>query len=161
MATAAAKMKRQESLAKQYAAKIEPHIELAKRAYGSAKPGSPQRVASDEYNRLLLEYVNKGGNMKRLSEQMHVPYATLARRIRVARSSTPPTGNDPFSRRTWGSRDAVAVHDAASAIIRARYVSPEAYRDAITAAHKSGVSLYAIASAMEMSYYSLWSAMRS
>jgi lambda repressor-like predicted transcriptional regulator len=154
-------MKRQESLAKQYSEKISPHIDLAKRAYGSAKPGSPQRVASDEYNRLLLEYVKKGGNMKRLSEQMGVPYPTLARRIRVARSNTPPTGNDPFSRRTWGSRDTMAVHDAAASIIKARYVSPDAYREAITAAHQSGVSLYAIASAMEVSYYSLWSAMRS
>ncbi len=158
--TMATNTARPSALVEEYAAQIRPLIPLAKRAYGSAKQGSPPRVASDRYNQLLLEYVVAGGNIKHLSDELGVAYATLSRRLRVARSKV-QLGAEPFSTKQWGSRDPDVVAACAAQLAAARNESTEAYRDVVIRVHKRGVSLYAVAKALGVSYYSLWSAMRT
>ncbi len=143
-----------------YAQQIELLIPLAKKAYGSARAGSPPREASDRYNQLLLEYVAAGGNVKRLAERLGVAYSTLARRLRVARSDV-KLGAEPFTTRQWGSRDEDVVAACAVQVQNARNEGPEEYRKAVINVHSRGVSLYAVAKKMGISYYSLWSAMRT
>lgn len=151
---------RSSALVEEYAAQIRPLIPLASRAYGSAKQGSPQRTASDKYNELLIEYVAAGGNIKHLSDELGVAYATLSRRLRVARSKV-TLGSEPFTTKTWGSRDPDVVAACALQLADARHEGTEAYRNAVISVHKRNVSLYAVAKAMGVSYYSLWSAMRT
>jgi hypothetical protein len=68
----------------EYVALIEPHIELAKKAYGSRDTDSPQHAASREYTRLLKEYYAKKGSLLDMAEALGVTYAGLRRRVTTA-----------------------------------------------------------------------------
>jgi transposase len=69
------------ALLDEYEALIRPHLELAKKAYGSRDTVSPQHDASREYTRLLCEYYDKGGSLLKMAERLQVQYAGIRRRV--------------------------------------------------------------------------------
>ena len=146
------------TLTEVYAEKIRPLLPDAQRAYGSAAATSAPRLASNEYNELLLEYKEQGGNISWLARELGVSDATLRRRLRVARSGV-VLGTSGLTRKR-GSRDPEAVEQAAQRIDEARG-DTEAYRAAVRAVYDDNVSLYAVADKLGMSYNSLYVALRS
>jgi hypothetical protein len=73
-----------DKLTQEYAAYIAPHLELAKKAYGSRATKSPQHDASREYTRLLVEFYSKGGSLLQLAKELNVTYAGIRRRVLTA-----------------------------------------------------------------------------
>lgn len=73
-----------DELLSEYVALIQPHIELAKKAYGSRNTKSPQHDASREYTRLLVEFYEKGGSLLKMAEELGVTYAGVRRRVTTA-----------------------------------------------------------------------------
>lgn len=65
----------------EYAEKIAPYLELAKRAYGSRDQVTPAHIASREYTRLLVEFHEKGGSLIGLSARLGVAYSGVRRRV--------------------------------------------------------------------------------
>lgn len=156
--------RRRDALATEYADEIRPLVPLASRAYGTLGPDSPERRASDLYNRLLLEYTAKGGNVRLLADRLGVAYVTLSRRLRVARSNTRLGVSTRTGPRPTTSRDPELIEFYAREIREARDANPtdrERYHTAVRSAYNDGVSLYAVAEALEMSYYALYSVLRS
>lgn len=128
----------------EYAAAIKPHIELAKKAYGSRDTQSPQHDASREYTRLLCEYYEKGGSLLEMAEALEVTYAGLRRRVTTA--SLKPSSKRP--RKKFPQE----VYDAAvKEILEAKAESTEAYHLAITKHYDAGLSLARIAETMGLS----------
>ena len=72
------------ALVEEYAELIRPHLELAKRAYGSRTQTTPAHVASREYTRLLVEFHGKGGSLIDLSKKLEVAYSGVRRRVFTA-----------------------------------------------------------------------------
>jgi hypothetical protein len=70
-----------EELVNSYANDILPHLDLAKKAYGSRETKSPQHDASREYTRLLVEFYAKGGSLLKMAEKLSVTYAGIRRRV--------------------------------------------------------------------------------
>jgi hypothetical protein len=64
-----------------YVAKIEPIIDLAKKAYGSRATESPQHEASRQYTKLLVEFYENGGSLLQISKALDVTYAGIRRRV--------------------------------------------------------------------------------
>lgn len=70
------------ALLDEYEALIRPHLELAKKAYGSRDTVSPQHDASREYTRLLCEYhYERGGSLLAMAKRLEVQYAGIRRRV--------------------------------------------------------------------------------
>jgi len=147
-----------ESLVSEYAEQLRPLLPQARRAYGTQGPNSPARLASDEVNRLLLEYVNKGGNVTHLANELDgvISLAGLRRRLRSARHGK-LLGNFTTSRKR-GTKDPETVKAAATKIDTARHQSPAAYGKAVREVYQDNVSLSAVADEMDVSYFSLWTA---
>lgn len=138
-----------------YADRLRPILPLAGKAYGTQPPNSPARLASDQVNEIILEYVDKSGNMTHLANalQGEISLPGLRRRLRSARGGTLGKPN-----RKRGSKDPELVERAAKDISEARVVSSARYADAVRRVYADGVSLSAVAEKLGMSYYSLWSA---
>lgn len=138
-----------------YAERLRPLLPLAGRAYGTQRPTSPARQASDQVNEVILEYVDKGGNMTHLANALEgeISLPGLRRRLRSARGGTLGTPN-----RKRGTKDPEQVEQAARKISEARVISSAQYADAVRRVYADGVSLSAVADKLGMSYYSLWSA---
>jgi hypothetical protein len=68
-----------EEITEKYAAKIAPHLELAKRAYGLRGQSTPAHRASAKYTDLVKEYYAKGGSLVALAEKLGVAYSGLRR----------------------------------------------------------------------------------
>ena len=146
-------------LTEQYAELIRPLIPLAKRAYGSAAVDSPQREASDKYNRLLLEYRGRGGNITSLARELGIPDVTLRRRIRVARSGV-VLGEHTLVARGRGRRDDTLIEETVKLLEEAGN-DRNRRRAVIQQAHELNLSLYALATRLGVSYYSLYATLRS
>ncbi len=86
------KLKKDE-LTERYAVKIEPIIDLAKKAYGLRGQKTPAHKASDKYTQLLKEYYAKGGSLVALSNRLGVNYSGMRRRIFT--SKVPPAARKP------------------------------------------------------------------
>ena len=87
-----------DELVESYVAQIRPHLELAKKAYGSRNTHSPQHDASREYTRLLVEFYKKGGSLLQISKELDVTYAGVRRRVTT--SNIPPAGSRNRSKAT-------------------------------------------------------------
>lgn len=83
-----------DELTKEYAALIAPHLELAKKAYGSRATKSPQHDASREYTRLLVKFYSKGGSLLQLAKELDVTYAGIRRRVLTAEIPAEPKGKN-------------------------------------------------------------------
>lgn len=144
-----------QDLVAQYAEQLRPLLPLAGRAYGTQPADSPARQASDQVNKIILEYVAANGNMTHLANALDgdISLPGLRRRLRSARGGTLGKPN-----RKRGSKDPELVEAAARQISEARVVSSAQYADAVRHVYADGVSLSAVADKLGMSYYSLWSA---
>lgn len=140
------------------AEELRPLLPLAAKAYGTQGPNSPARQASDEVNKKLLEYVNQGGNVTHLANELegYISLPGLRRRLRSARNGQ-LLGTFTSSRKR-GSKDPELVQAAADEIRQARNVSPIAYGQAVRDAYQRNVSLSAVAKELGVSYFSLWTA---
>lgn len=148
-----------ESLVDEYAEQLRPLLPLAAKAYGTQGPNSPARQASDEVNRLLLEYVDeKGGNVTHLANELEgtISLPGLRRRLRSARNGK-LLGSFTTSRKR-GSKDPERVAAAAKKVATARAQGPASYGKAVREVYAEGVSLSAVAKEMDLSYFTLWTA---
>jgi len=148
-----------ESLVREYADKIRPHLSLAARAVGVQAPDSPSRQASDKVNGFIREYMDeKGGNMTHLAHELegHISLPGLRRRLRASRGRT--LGNFSTSRKR-GTTDPDLVAAAADKIRVAKASGDRnAYRNTVREVYADNISLSAVAEQLDTSYYSLWSA---
>lgn len=146
-----------DALAKEYATDIKEYMPLARRAYGQQKQGTAPRTASDIVNGLILEYDEHGGNMTQLAEELEgvITLAGIRRRLRVARVGTPL--GEVTGRSFRGDRDPAKIHEAAVRIREALH-TPE-YGQEIRRAYEDGLALSAIAKELNVTYYTIWSAM--
>lgn len=133
------------SLLDRYEALIRPHLELAKRAYGSRDTVSPQHDASREYTRLLVEFYNAGGSLLEMAKRLGVQYAGVRRRVVNA--------DVPASSHRARKRFEPEVYDAAVAEILAVKESGNTYAYHLTLYkhYERGLSLTTIAKLMGMS----------
>lgn len=132
------------ALVEEYATLIEPHIELAKRAYGSRDTVSPQHDASREYTRLLCEFYKKDGSLLDMAARLGVTYAGLNRRVRTA--DIPASSKRPRKKFPEFTYEA-AVAD----ILEAKATSTEKYHKALKHYYDEGLSLAKIAKKMGLS----------
>lgn len=138
------KTKTQDELTLKYAKKLEPLLELAKKAYGLRGQNTPAHRASAKYTELVKEYYQKGGSLVALASELGVAYSGLRRR--VFSSAVSPTIRMPRSRATEE-----ATQKALSAVIKAKDKSTEAYHAELHKAYHSGVSLAHIAKGLGLS----------
>jgi hypothetical protein len=68
-------------LIEDYAQRIQPILEIAKKAYGSRSQDTPEHKASREYTRLLAEFQNLGGSLPLLAKRLNVQYSGVRRRV--------------------------------------------------------------------------------
>ena len=139
-----AKTKTQDELTLKYAKKLEPLLELAKKAYGLRGQNTPAHRASAKYTELVKEYYSKGGSLVALASELGVAYSGLRRR--VFSSAVSPTIRMPRSRATEE-----ITQKALSAVIKAKDRSTEAYHAELHKAYHSGVSLAHIAKGLGLS----------
>lgn len=148
------------TLVDEYAEKLRPLLPLAGKAYGTQGPTSPARHASDEVNRLLLEYVKHGGNITHLANELEgvISLPGLRRRLRSARTRNGKLLGGLTTTRKRGSKDPELVAKGAHRIDQARNVSPEKYGEAVRDVYGQGISLTAVGEKMNppVSYYALW-----
>lgn len=146
-----------QDLVRTYADQLRPLLSLAGKAYGTQAPSSPARMASNQVNAIILDYVSKGGNMTHLAAELGpeaISLPGLRRRLRSARGGTLGKPN-----RKRGSKDPELVEAAARMISQARGTgSSMEYAHAVRQAYAQGISLSAVANRLHCSYYSLWSA---
>lgn len=150
------------------AQKIKPLLIDAKRAYGSQAPGSHARVASEEVNAYLLYFVDHGGRLPELAEQLEgdISLSGLRRRVRIARGmeTSALEGQDQIVGRVSrprGKKDPELVEAAVEEIQLARQAGGRVYGDAVRKWYEAGVSMGAVAEKIGISTYSLWSARRT
>lgn len=129
----------------QYVKLIKPHLELAKRAYGSRNTKSPQHDASREYTRLLAEFYAEGGSLLKISKELGVTYAGMRRRIIT--STTPPRDSRVRSKATAEEVEAAAVR-----VLKAKEVGVAEYHEALRHEYEDNdISLNKIAKAIGLS----------
>lgn len=131
-------------LTEQYARQIEPHLELAKKAYGSRDTVSPQHDASREYTRLLVEYYGQGGSLLAMADRLGVTYAGLRRRVTTA--DLTPSSKRPRKRFSDLYYDAAVAN-----ILIAKNVGTHEYHTALKKYYDEGLSLAKIAKKMGLS----------
>lgn len=139
-----AKSKTADELTLRYAKKIEPHLELAKRAYGLRNQDTPAHRASNKYTQLVKEYYDKGGSLVALAEELGVAYSGLRRRIFTL--STTSDTRKPRSKATEET-----TQKALTAILKARDTSTERYHAELYKAYHAGVSLAKISKGLKLS----------
>lgn len=127
-----------------YVPRMQPLLELAKKAYGSRDTVSPQHDASREYTRLLCLFYEEGGSLLDLANTLGVTYAGLKRRINTA--SVPPSSHRP--RKKFG----IEVYEAAVKDINAaKAIDSHTYHVALKKYYDEGLSMARIATHMNLS----------
>ena len=133
-----------EEITEKYAAKIAPHLELAKKAYGLRGQATPAHVASAKYTNLIKEYYSKGGSLVALAEKLGVAYSGLRRRVFT--SAIPPVARKNRSRAT---EDTIAK--SLESILKARNTSTEDYHKELHKAYHAGISLATVSKELGLS----------
>lgn len=131
-------------ITEKYAKKIEPHLALAKRAYGLRGQATPAHTASTKYTELVKEYYANGGSLVALSQRLGVAYSGLRRRVFT--SALPPVTR---KNRSKVSEDTIAK--AMDAVLKARDTSTEDYHKALHKAYHEGISLATVSKALGLS----------
>jgi hypothetical protein len=127
-------------LVEEYARKIEPYIEKAKKAYGPRTTQSDAHEASREYTRLLVEYHQKGGRLSHLAKKINASYPGIRRRIMtnsVQVSSIKPKERIPSSQQD--------ITGATVRVLSAKAAGPDAYHDQLRKEYEAGISLAKLA----------------
>ena len=133
-----------DKLTEQYAVKIEPIIDLAKKAYGLRGQKTPAHKASDKYTQLLKEYYAKGGSLVSLSNRLGVNYSGMRRRIFT--SKVPPAARKPRSQ-----TNEITLNKTLERVTKARDTSTESYHRELYKAYHAGISLAALAKGLDLS----------
>lgn len=135
-----------DALVESYVAQIQPHLELAKKAYGSRNTDSPQHAASREYTRLLVEFYQRGGSLLQISKELGVTYAGVRRRVTTA--NIPPAGSRNRSKATPDE-----ILQAAQRILEAKHSGDvDIYHEALRREYEdNGISLNKLAKALGLS----------
>lgn len=135
-----------DELLESYVAQIRPHLELAKKAYGSRNTDSPQHEASREYTRLLVEFYRKGGSLLQISKELEVTYAGIRRRVTTA--NIPPATSRNRSKATEAE-----VYEAVLRIKAAKDSGDvDIYHESLRREYEdNGISLNKLAKAMGLS----------
>ena len=133
-----------DELTDKYAAKIEPILPLAKRAFGLRGQATPEHKASEKYTELLKEYYSKGGSLVALAEKLGVAYSGMRRRIFA--SSTPPRPLKPRSQSTEAS-----IEKTLTRVVKAKETSTERYHEELYKAYHDGISLAVLAKGLSLS----------
>jgi len=132
------------ALLDKYEALIRPHLELAKKAYGSRDTQSPQHDASREYTRLLVEFYNQKGSLLDMAKRLGVQYAGIRRR--VVNQDVPPSSHR--ARKKFPE----AVYEAAvREILAAREKGVYDYHLTLHKYYEKGLSLSNIAKRLNLS----------
>ena len=133
-----------DDLTLKYAKKIEPLLDLAKRAYGLRNQNTPAHKASTKYTELAKEYYEKGGSLVALADELGVAYSGLRRRIFT--STTGSSSRKPRSRATEEATQKVLTQ-----VLKARDASTERYHAEIYKAYHAGVSLARLSKGLNLS----------
>lgn len=131
-------------LTEEYAAKIEPILDLAKKAYGLRGQKTPAHTASAQYTELVKEYYSNGGSLVALSKKLGVAYSGLRRRVFT--SAIPPV-----TRKLRSKATSETISQTLSDIVEAKNSSTEEYHAALHKAYHEGVSLALIAKGIGLS----------
>ena len=133
-------------LVEEYARKIEPHLELAKKAYGARSNTSPEHEASREYTKLLVEYYEKGGSLSELGRRIKVSYPGIRRR--VITSNVNVSNIKPQKRTPSKSQD---IAGAVNRVKTAKGFDVDSYHDQLRREYEAGISLSLLAREMGLS----------
>lgn len=139
-----AKKENQAELVAQYAKKIQPIVEDAKKAYGSRTQTTPAHKASKLYTNLLVEYYEKGGSISMLASSLGVTYAGIRRRITTAKTQIPAA-----PRRKGLTEEAIEA--SLERVKAARNRGPVKYHAQLAKERESGIPLAAIAKGLGIS----------
>jgi hypothetical protein len=132
-------------LTKEYAEKILPILDLAKKAYGSRDTVSPQHDASREYTRLLVEYYSKGGSLLQMAQELGVTYAGLRRRI--VSDQIPPKAVRTRSKATDSE-----IEEAVKRVMIAKAISMDTYHETLRVEYEiNGISMSKLAKQLGLS----------
>jgi len=135
---------KKDELTEKYAAKIEPILALAQKAYGLRGQPTPAHKASQKYTELLKEYYEKGGSLVALSTRLGVNYSGMRRRIFM--SILPPVDRKPRSKNNEES-----INKTLERVMKARDTSTESYHRELYKAYHAGISLAALAKGLDLS----------
>ena len=133
-----------DELTQRYVKKIEPLLDLAKRAYGLRNQNTPAHRASAKYTQLAKEYYEKGGSLVALADELGVAYSGLRRRI-----FTSTVGSDTRKPRSRATEE--TTNKALTAILKARDASSEKYHAELYKAYHAGVSMAKISKGLKLS----------
>jgi hypothetical protein len=131
-------------LVEEYAAKIEPILPLAKKAYGRRNQDTAEHKASQQYTELLKEFQNRGGSLPLLAKRINVAYAGVRRR--VAMSNIAVSDVKPKIRLKEQNIEA-----AAERVRSAKEKGTNEYHDQLRSEYMSGISLSNLAKFMGLS----------
>lgn len=127
-------------LTHEYAEKIRPLLDLAKKAYGPKNQGTEAHRSSREYTELLLEYKSKGGSMIALAKELDVAYSGIRRRVFTA--DLPPISEARQSKKRASAEEI----DAAITRVRdAKSAGTHQYHAQLAEEYTNGYSLATIA----------------
>ena len=129
-----------DDLVEKYASLIEPHLELAKRAYGAKTQTTPA------HTRLLVEFNENGGSLIQLAKRIGVSYSGVRRRVF--------TSNVPSVKSTRRQRSTInqaTIEDAVIRVNSAKSRGTEAYHHQLHDEYYSGIPMNVLAKAMGIS----------
>lgn len=132
-------------LVNEYASRIQPLLDKAKKAYGPRDQKTPEHEASREYTRLLSEFHSKGGSLPMLAKKLGVAYAGLRRRVVMSDISV--ASIKPEKRIT----DAEEIQLSAERVTKAKAQGVSEYHDQLAVEYQSGVSLSKLAKLLGLS----------
>ncbi len=133
-----------QELVEEYAARIEPILGIAKKAYGARNQDTPAHNASREYTRLLTEFHSKGGSLPLLAKRLKVAYAGVRRRVVM----------NEISVSTVKPKVRIKEQNVAAAAERVRAAKAkdvDSYHDQLAFEYKNGISLSNLAKEMGLS----------
>jgi lambda repressor-like predicted transcriptional regulator len=137
-------MTTKQELAVEYAHKVLPYINLARKAYGSRGLDSPAHVANREYTKLLVEYHQKGGSLSQLSSIVGTSYSVLRKRVLMSEvfveEVRPPVRTKNLD-----------IKSAAQRVLSAKSTSVKDYHDQLAFEYSTGVSLSKLAKELGIS----------
>lgn len=131
-------------LIEEYAAKIEPILPMAKKAYGARNQISPAHDASREYTRLLKEFHARGGSLPKLAKRLDVAYAGVRRRVVMSNVAV----SDIRPKVRLKDQD---IKASANRVRFAKQQGVDRYHDQLADEYKKGISLSNLAKEIGLS----------
>lgn len=131
-------------LIEDYAQRIQPILEIAKKAYGSRTQDTPEHKASREYTRLLTEFQNLGGSLPLLAKRLNVQYSGIRRRVVMSNVSV--SAVKPKTRLKGD-----AVLESVNRVRSAKERGTDEYHDQLADEYRLGISLSNLAKELGLS----------